>query len=291
MLQRCWFLSAFFMVMAASFVSAEEKPFHIQAHRGAGIAMPENTLEAFEYTWSIGVTPEADLRTTAEGEIVCFHDANLNRVVSNVSDAEKKTSVEKLPTDQVLALEVGSFRGQQYQGQKVPTLESVFAAMQGHPERLLYLDIKTADQGQLVKLIDKYGVTSQVIYTTTHHNLIQEWAKRVPGSLTLLWNGGSEEKLRQKMAEVRAADFEGITHLQIHVRVGDLASDDPFTPSTKFLKQIGAELKEKGIVFQVLPWECQDQKAYVRLLDLGVESFATDYPEVTVEAVKEFRTR
>lgn len=291
MLQRRWFLSAVFTLAAVSLVSAEEKPFHIQAHRGAGIAKPENTLEAFEYTWSIGVTPEADLRTTSDGEIVCFHDANLARVVSDVSEEEKKTSVEKLPAEEVLQLEVGSFRGKQYEGQKVPTLESIFAAMKGHPERLLYLDIKTADQDQLMKLIDKYGVTSQVIYTTTHHNLIQEWKQRVPGSLTLLWNGGSEEKLTQKMADVRSAGFEGITHLQIHVRVGDLASDDPFTPSTKFLKQIGQELKEKGIVFQVLPWECDDQKAYVRLLELGAESFATDYPEVTVEAVKEFRSR
>lgn len=289
MIQRRWFLGAVFSLVAVSFVSAEEKPFHIQAHRGAGIAKPENTLEAFEYTWSIGVTPEADLRTTSDGEIVCFHDANLARMVSNVSDAEKKTSVEKLPAEEVLQLEVGSFRGKEFAGQKVPTLESIFAAMKGRPERLLYLDIKTADQEQLVKLIDKYGVTSQVIYTTTHPELIREWKKRVPGSLTLLWNGGSEESLTKKLADVRAADFEGITHLQIHVRVGDLNSEDPFTPSTKFLKQVGQELKEKGIVFQVLPWECQDQAAYVRLLELGVESFATDYPEVTVAAVKEFR--
>ncbi len=291
MFQRRWFLSAFFTLVAVSCVSAEEKSFHIQAHRGAGIAKPENTLEAFEYSWSIGVTPEADLRTTSDGEIVCFHDGNLARVVSSVSEAEKKMPVEKLPAEEVRQLEVGSFRGEAYQGQKVPTLESIFAVMKGHPERLLYLDIKTADQDQLVKLIDKYGVTSQVIYTTTHHHLIQAWNRRVPGSLTLLWNGGSEESLTKKMADVRAANFEGITHLQIHVRVGDLKSDDPFTPSTKFLQQIGQELKEKGIVFQVLPWECQDQEAYVRLLELGVESFATDYPEVTVEAVKEFRSR
>lgn len=278
-------------LLSSAIIAAEEKPFHIQAHRGAGIAKPENTLEAFEYSWSIGVTPEADLRTTSDGVIVCFHDANLARVVSGVSEAKKQTSVEKLPAKEVLALEVGSFRGDEFHGQKVPTLKSIFAAMQGHPERLLYLDIKTADQDQLVKLIAEYEVTPQVIYTTTHHDLIQKWKQLVPGSLTLLWNGGSEEKLKEKLADVRAADFEGITHLQIHVRVGDLTREDPFTPSTKFLEQIGKELKQHGIVFQVLPWECQDQEAYVRLLELGVESFATDYPEVTLEGVKEFRSR
>lgn len=278
-------------LLSASCLFAEEKPFHVQAHRGAGINKPENTLEAFEYSWSIGVTPEADLRTTADGVIVCFHDANLARVVRGVNDAKKQTSVEKLPAKEVLELEVGSFRGDEYAGQKVPTLEDVFAAMQGDPQRLLYLDIKTADQDRLVKLIGEYEVTPQVIYTTTHHDLIQKWHKLVPDSLTLLWNGGSEEKLKEKMAAVRAANFEGITHLQIHVRVGDLTSDDPFTPSSTFLKEIGQELKDRGIVFQVLPWECQDQEAYVRLLELGVESFATDYPEVTLEGVNAFRSR
>ena len=38
----------------------ELPPFHIQAHRGAGDAFPENTLESFEWSWKDGVTPESD---------------------------------------------------------------------------------------------------------------------------------------------------------------------------------------------------------------------------------------
>ena len=51
------------------------------------------------------------------------------------------------------------------------------------------------------------------------------------------------------------------------------------------------ELKSRGIVFQVLPWECSDQRAYEQLLALGAASFATDYPEVTLAAVKHFREK
>jgi hypothetical protein len=39
----------------------------------------------------------------------------------------------------------------------------------------------------------------------------------------------------------------------------------------------------------VLPWECSDQKAYEKLLALGAESFATDYPEVTLAAVRNYQ--
>ncbi len=268
---------------------AEETSFIIQAHRGAGIAQPENTLEAFQYSWSIGVTPEADLRTTKDGVIVCFHDANLKRVVGNVADSQKDQAIEKMSADEVAQLEVGSFRGDQFAGQKVPTLEAIFAEMKGKPKRMVYLDIKTADQDDLIKLIRQYDVASQVIYTTKHHHLIQSWKKLVPESQTLCWNGGSEEELTKKLAAMREDGFEGITQLQIHVRPEKAKEGEPFMPSPKFLANVGRELKEHGILFQTLPWESDDPAIYKQLLELSVESFATDYPEVTVAAVKAFQ--
>jgi len=62
-------------------------------------------------------------------------------------------------------------------------------------------------------------------------------------------------------------------------------------PSITFLESVRDELKERGIVFQVLPWENADPAVYTRLLELGAESFATDYPEVTIDAVKKFKSR
>src|SRR5690606_8754395 len=112
--------------------------------RGAGSDRPENTLESFEYAWSLGVTPEADLRVSAQGTIVCFHDQDLRRVVSNVDGEAAQRGVEQLTDAEIAELEVGAFRGEQYRGQRVPTLATVFSAMQNHPERGLYLDIKTA---------------------------------------------------------------------------------------------------------------------------------------------------
>lgn len=267
--------------------------FHIQAHRGAGIDMPENTLESFQAMWDVGVTPEADLRTTKDGVIVCFHDADFRRVVSNVEKAKQGEGVENLTADEVQQLEVGSFRGQQYAGQRVPTLAELFAAMQGHPDRLVYLDIKTenVDLDQLQKQVVDAGLQKQIIFTTKHHDLIRQWKNRVPESLTLIWNGGTETELEKRLAAIRAQDFVGITHLQIHVKViGDPADAEPFVPSIAFLEKVRDELKDRGIVFQVLPWENADPAVYQRLLELGVESFATDYPQVTVDAVREFKS-
>ncbi len=62
-------------------------------------------------------------------------------------------------------------------------------------------------------------------------------------------------------------------------------------PSVEFLQKIRDELKSRGIVFQVLPWKCSDPQAYARLLELGVESFATDYPAMTLDVVHKYQKR
>lgn len=283
------------MLHATSASSAEPKlNFHIQAHRGAGIDMPENTLESFGAMWDVGVTPEADLRTTRDGVIVCFHDADFRRIVSNMAKEKQSQGVEALTADEVKELEVGSFRGQQYAGQRVPTLAELFDTMQGHPDRLVYLDIKTenVDLDQLQKQVVEAGLQKQIIFTTKHHDLIRQWKERVPESLTLIWNGGTEAELEKRLAAIRAKNFEGLTHLQIHVKVvGDPADAEPFVPSIAFLEKVRDELQSRDIVFQVLPWENADPAVYRRLLELGAESFATDYPQVTVDAVREFQTK
>jgi glycerophosphoryl diester phosphodiesterase len=273
-----------------------QNSFHIQAHRSAGIARPENTLESVRWAWELGVTPEVDLRVSKDGQIVCFHDANFARVLPNADAATQKLSVEKLTLAELEKLDVGSFRGPQFAGQRIPTLAAVLHEMRGRPERLLYIDIKKADLGPLAALIRKFDAQQQCIFTTTHYDLVRDWKKRVPESPTLLWNGSSvaerpnlEQILTRKMEELRKHDFRGITHLQIHVFAGDLGSAEPFNPSSHFLRTLGTELKSRGIVFQVLPWECSDPRVYEKLLALGAESFATDYPEVTLKAMQQFR--
>jgi glycerophosphoryl diester phosphodiesterase len=276
-------------VVIGSAALRAEDAFHVQAHRGGGIALPENTLETFRWSWERDVTPEADLRTTKDGVTVCYHDADLKRVVRNADDVKKGTAIESMSLAEVQKLDVGSFRGRQFAGQRVPTLVSVFEEMQGHLGRWLYLDIKTADVDVLARMVREYDLEEQVIFTTPKHELIRNWKRRVPESKTLLWNGGSEAELKTKLDALRKTDFDGITHLQIHVRVGDLSGNEPFTPSREFLKSVDKELEKHGIVFQVLPWKCSDQRAYEQLLALGVDSFATDYPEVTLRAVRTFR--
>ena len=297
-MQPCFFL-AILLVAGCATVSSNEAPFNIQAHRGAGLARPENTMESFEWSWgSEGITPEADLRTTQDGIIVCFHDKSFKRVTVNLDETMKKQGVEDIPFAEAVKLDVGSFRGNQFSAHRIPALTEVFESMQEHPERMIYLDIKemkTEDYEKLASLIRKYGVTDQAIFTTSHYDLITQWKVIMPASPTLLWNGGKQEKLDAKLKVVRDADFAGITFLQIHVHLKkdyDLAGAEPFSsPTIAFLEQTRDELAEHGVIFQLLPWKSNDPAVFTYLLELGAQSFATDYPEVTFNAVQEFQKK
>jgi glycerophosphoryl diester phosphodiesterase len=256
----------------------------VQCHRGAGQLAPENTLEAFELGWTLGTWPEADLRTTRDGVIVTFHDGNFSRVVKDASPELKKKGVADLTWGELSALDVG-------EGRHVTTLEPVFERMKDHPERHLYLDIKNVDLPKLAAIVKSHGVEGQVVLASTNYALLRKWKALAPASGTLLWMGGTEEELRARLAELRETKFADVTQLQVHVRVkpkADVTQAEAFTLSDGFLIETGRELRAQNILYQSLPWGAADPAVYARLLDLGVMSFATDFPKQTLEAVRRY---
>ena len=258
--------------------------FVIQCHRGAGELEAENTIEAFKLAWSLGTIPEADIRATGDGVIVAFHDSNFRRLVKDAGPALQKQGVEDLTWKELQRIDVGSWKGEEFAGQHVPRMADVFRLMTGHPERRIYLDVKKVDLEKLAGEAESAGVGGQVILASTHYDLHRAWKALVPESGTLLWMGGTEDELAKRLANLRETDFADITQLQIHVHPREEGGG--FSPSPEFLRRTGTELRSHDILFQTLPWDSTDPTLYRRLLDLGVASFATDHPRVTLEAVR-----
>lgn len=259
--------------------------FVIQSHRGAGFLADENTLPSFELGWSLGTVPEADARTTQDGVLVAFHDSNFKRILPQADATWQERGIETFRFEELAPLDVGAWKGTEFAGRHIPRLSDVFAAMRGRPERLLYLDIKRADLTQLAGEVRAHGVAGQVILASRHPKLLREWKRLLPDSETLLWMRGTEESLAKQIAALRADQFAGITQLQVHIHPAATPSaDEPFAVSKRFLRSLGAELRAHGILFQALPFTA-DHSVYATLLDLGVASFATDYPDVTAREI------
>lgn len=267
----------------------------IQSHRGAGELAPENTLEAFELGWELGTYPEADVRTTTDGVIVAFHDTSFKRVVKDVSPELAEKGVEDLTWEEVKQLDVGSWMGDSFVDHRVCTMDEIFALMKGKPERHLYLDIKKVDLKQLADQVKAQGINSQVVLASPRHEELIEWKKMVPESDTLLWIGGkTEAEQRKKYEAAKARDFEALTQVQIHTHLTTAPenvtreSANPFTGSDNFLITSGNELREKGILYQTLPYGGETPGVFMKLLDLGLMSFSTDHPKVTMQALKDY---
>jgi glycerophosphoryl diester phosphodiesterase len=282
----------------------------VQSHRGAGVLAEENTLPAFELAWQLGTYPEADVRVTRDGVIVAFHDHDFSRLVKDAPAELRGKGVKDLTYDELAQLDVGSWKGPQFAGRRVPRLRDVFAAMRGRPERHLYLDVKSVDLDRLAAEVKAHDVARQVVLASPRPELLREWKALVPESETLLWMRGSEAALQQRIGELRSSGFPGITQVQIHIFPNrtieealaiakirpeqidvDLTeakrSSQRYTVSDKFILELGRELRAHGITFQTLPYT-SDPTVYAELLDLGVASFATDHPDVTMRELKRY---
>ncbi|MDB6149239.1 MAG: hypothetical protein JWQ44_687 [Chthoniobacter sp.] len=270
----------------------------VQSHRGAGVLAEEGTIEAFELGWKLGTYPESDLRATRDGVIVSFHDNNFARVVKDASPELKKQGVKDLTYAELSQLDVGSWKGEQFKGRRVLTMATVFEIMRAHPERHIYMDVKSIEFPKLAAEVRRYGVERQIVLASPKVEQLREWKALVPESDTLLWMHGNEAKLSMELAELRKTKFAGVTQVQIHVYpkvtkdswapVTDESSpENPFRLRNAFLRETGDDLRAHGVLFQTFPYT-SDPSVYAQLMDLGVMSFATDHPDVAMRELKAY---
>src|SRR5438876_5064110 len=137
--------------------------FIIQSHRGAGVLAPENSLEAFELAWQMETWPECDLRTTRDGVIVTFHDADFRQTNREWPPDLRNKSVREMTWLELASISPAS------------RLDNVLARMRGRPERRLYLDVKDVNLNQLAEIVRRHEVAGQVVFSSTDYDLIQQW--------------------------------------------------------------------------------------------------------------------
>jgi len=90
----------------------------ICAHRGAMGTHPQNTLAAFREAIRLGAQMvEFDARKSRDDELVLYHDLTLARFTGREERPEELTLAE------LKRIDIGSCRGEQFEGERIPTLE------------------------------------------------------------------------------------------------------------------------------------------------------------------------
>jgi len=143
-------------------------------HRGAPLAAPENSLASFLAAQKLGADAvELDLRITADGVIVIFHDAHLGRMTNGEGPLFARTLAE-LQSLRLVEPHTGA-RG--YGDECIPTLEELLQATHGQLPLLLELKdwrfLQRRYAAQLVALLDRYGAPARTAVISFHRPLVQ----------------------------------------------------------------------------------------------------------------------
>jgi glycerophosphoryl diester phosphodiesterase len=123
---------------------------------------PENSLAGFAACIDLRLGFELDVRRTSDGHLVCLHDDDVQRTTDG------KGKVAELTLAQLRQLDAGAWFNPAFAGQRVPTLEAVFALLKERRAGavLVALDLKIDDEtveADVVRLANKYGVLGQVV--------------------------------------------------------------------------------------------------------------------------------
>lgn len=234
----------------------------IIAHRGASHDAPENTIAAFNLAWQQGADGiEGDYYLTKDGEIVCIHDGNTKRTAGQTMTVAGATLAE------LRQLDVGFWKGDQWRGARIPTLDEVLATV---PEgKTIHIEIKCGPEmlPALKKAIAKSKLQpGQAVITSFNIKVIAKLKRQIP-QLKALWltdfttdkkTGVVSPSAKEILATIEKIGADGVD-CKAHAIVDQ-----------QFMQTLRAAHKEVHI------WTVDDLPTARRFLRLGVDSLISN---------------
>ncbi|QTP59232.1 glycerophosphodiester phosphodiesterase [Billgrantia antri] len=257
----------------------------IIAHRGSSAAAPENTLSAIEQASADRAHyVEVDVRLTADGEAVLYHDRSLQRLTGD------SRLLHEMSLEALRRFDVGSWFGDAYVGERVPTLDEAFAAVRGKSALMIDMKPEPGEEAALVKAVldslqretaarreclshvspaqaarcgspDVSGETRLAVMSTNVLDMIKEQEPDL--RVTLL-----AQLVMPGTLDRRGFDALGLRHNRITENEIRLA-------------------RELG--YEVHAWTVNDRARMSQMIDLGVDAIITDHPERLAELIRDRR--
>jgi len=230
------------------------------AHRGASAIAPENTASSIREAIRLEAKViEFDVRVTRDGELVLFHDKELDRV------AGLPGTIEASDWKAVQTFDVGKwFTGGKFAGEKVLRFDdAITLCLEGGATPLI--EHKTGSAKAYAAVIAALGVGEKVIVQSFDWKFLTEFKEKMPG--VLIGALGSKEVTAEHLADLKklSPDWVGWNF-------NDLKDTD--LPA---LHELGAT---------VVLWTVNDPDIAKSRVAAGVDGIITDVPDVITEALK-----
>ncbi|MGY1530173.1 glycerophosphodiester phosphodiesterase family protein [Luteimonas sp. A649] len=228
----------------------------VTAHRGAALMAPENTLASFQAAIAGGADAiEFDVRLSADGAVVVFHDSDFRRV------ANDPRTVLQTPLSAMRGIDVGSWFDPRFSGERIQTLAEALAFIDRRALALVELKPDAHNAQSLLhatlREIQRAGHEDAVVLASLSPELVRAARAAAPGARLALFANAALPGTALR------TDFDmlGINHLQI-----DAAAV--------------ADARRRGYLLQA--WTVNDPVRMARYMDLGVDDISTDVPELAV---------
>lgn len=149
-------------VSATPVATAAPKDWTIVAHRGGLVATPEHTKAGFAYMLLRGVDAvEIDVRFTADGKPVAFHDTTLDRT-TDCSGLLARITLERLKR-----CDAGSWFGLRFAGEKVLSVNNAMKYISARSKRVEFFlhmrSTKLRDNRKLMKFVKARGLRNRAV--------------------------------------------------------------------------------------------------------------------------------
>ena len=229
-------------------------------HRGASGIAPENTWESFDLALQLGADAiETDVQATSDGELVLFHDLDLQRTTNG------NGLVAMTPWSQIKTLDAGAWFDRAYHGARVPLLRETLA----HYGRKTHfvLEIKQSGiESEVIKIVEELKLTEHVTLTSFYVHVLNNIKQKCPQiNLELLLVETNEDNMAQ-------ASAIGVDHVCLSA---PLVSQEIVS-------------RWNAINLPVRVWNVTDSDVMISALEAGVEAMTVDYLHLLINILKRY---
>jgi len=235
----------------------------IIAHRGASHDAPENTLAAVRLAWEQGADAvEVDVHCSRDGRIVVIHDSWLRKLARCSGRVCNKTLVE------LKALDVGLWKGRQWAGERIPTLDEILEMIPGGKRLFVEIKCSVESVSELQRAVERTGASPKSIVIIGFSLATMTEVKRVLPELEVCWIVERKRDFRTgkwrpvadfATARAREAGLDGVD-----MGVRGLHTD--------FVEQI------KAVKLKCYVWTVDSPFVAARLIHAGIDGVTTNRP-------------
>ena len=244
------------------------------AHRGGARLAPENTLPAFDLAARLGADAfELDVRLSADGEVVVFHDEDTQRLTGVPGTIEARSTAEVRALDAGFAFSPDGGRSFPWRGAGIapPLLRDL---LERHPRARMNVEAKSPDPAlaeALVRVVREAGAVDRVCVGSQHDDQGERIRRLLPAACHFLPEGAATCHVMAARAENATGCPEGwdVADLPARMEDGGFVIVDRRT-----IEYFHA----RGIA--VFAWTVDDEQEMRQLLADGVDGVMTDRPDL-----------